>query len=228
MAKRPIYIPSNQEKSLLETKYVDFKWHPGLSVSQKQKSIESLHSEAKETLGIKNILEISSKSKSTTGVNLSAFNLTLMGPDNIKGSVEVFFQGSKVFLKGGPYTDLYSKPSVEAKKDQRLKNSGDLKGFYFDNKAWPIKPTILFYTWLYFNALLQNKSLAGKLLDFNAFTDIEFNPSKSINCQAASAAIFKSLASKSLLDYSMESAENFIEVLNSYHSNDSMIQNTLF
>ena len=86
----------------------------------------------------------------------------------------------------------------------------------------------MFYTWLYLNALIQNQSLADELLDFDAFTDIEFNPKKSINCQAASAAIFKSLVSKSLIEYSMKSAENFIEVLNSYYSNDTLIQDTLF
>ena len=228
MAKRPIYISSNQEKSLIETKYVDFKWHPGLSLSQKQKSIESLHNAAKETLGLKNILEISSKSKSKIGIELSAFNLQLTNSSSIKGSVEVFFQGSKVFSKGGPYTDLYQKSSLEAKRDKRLKDSGGLIGFYYDENSWPLKPNTLFYNWLYINALVQNKSLADKLVNFNAFTDIEFNPNKSINCQAASAAIYISLTSKSLLDYSMESPENFIETLSENFSDEQMIQNSLF
>ena len=86
----------------------------------------------------------------------------------------------------------------------------------------------MFYTWLYLNALIQNQSLADELLDFDGFTDIEFNPKKSINCQAASAAIFKSLVSKSLIEYSMKSTENFIEVLSNYYSKETMIQNTLF
>lgn len=228
MAKRPIYFPSQNENSLLETEFIDFQWHPGLSVSQKQKSIKSLHSSAKKTLGFKNILEVSSKSELKIGNKLSAFNLKFTSLENVRGSVEVFFQGSKIFSKGGPYTDLYTRSSLEAKRDPRLKNSGDLIEFYFNDTRWPIKPNIMFYTWLYLNALIQNQSLADELLDFDAFTDIEFNPKKSINCQAASAAIFKSLVSKSLIEYSMKSAENFIEVLNSYYSNDTLIQDTLF
>jgi len=228
MAKRPIFIPSHHENSLLETEFIDFQWHPGISVSQKQKSIKSLHTSAEECLGLKSILEISSKSELTIGIKLSAFNLKLTSLENIRGSVEVFFQGSKVFSKGGPYTDLYTKSSLEAKRDQRLKNSGDLIEFCFNDIRWPTKPNIMFYTWLYLNALIQNQSLADELLDFDAFTDIEFNPKKSINCQAASAAIFKSLVSKSLIEYSMKSTENFIEVLSNYYSKETMIQNTLF
>ena len=47
MANRPIFIPKFEGDFLVKTKNIDFKWFPGLSVSQKQKSIDSLHSEAK-------------------------------------------------------------------------------------------------------------------------------------------------------------------------------------
>ena len=39
MAIRPIFFSSYKQGSLLETREVDFKWHPGLSISQKQESI---------------------------------------------------------------------------------------------------------------------------------------------------------------------------------------------
>lgn len=228
MANRPIYIASKEKKALIETKSIEFKWHSGLSISQKQKSINSLHESAKETIELNNILEISSKSKSSIGIQLSAFNLKLKNKENIKGSVEVFFQGSKVFLNGGPYTDLYFKSSIVAKRDSRLKRSGELIEFYYEDKLWPLNPSTLFYTWLYINALLQNQLLAEKLLQYDAFSDIEFNPKKSINCQAAAAAIYKSLDSKSLINYVMESADNFIEVFNQFTEDKSMTQSNLF
>ena len=172
MANRPIYMPSVNTESLLEIKEVDFKWFPGLSISQKQKSINSLHSAAKEQLGLKNILEISSKSESPLGVELSAFNLQLTSQDNIKASVEVFFQGSKVFSEDGPFTDLYLKTSREEKKDSRLKESGNLVEFNFEGKSWPLIPNTLFYSWLYINALDQNKSLANDLLQYDIWKKI--------------------------------------------------------
>ena len=227
MAKRPIYIPSVGTESLLETKEVDFKWFPGLCISQKQKSINSLHISAKEQLGLKNILEISSKSELPLGVELSAFNLQLASQDNIKASVEVFFQGSKVFSEGGPFTDLYLKTSREAKKDSRLKDSGNLVEFNFEGKSWSLKPNTLFYSWLYINALDQNKSLANGLLQYDAFTDIEFNPKKSINCQAASAAIYKTLVKRELINKAMKSSKQFINIFKKISKDQVMIQSTL-
>ena len=228
MAKRPIFLYSDKPDSLIEKIQVEFKWHPGLAVSQKQKSIESLHNAAQEQLGLNNILEISSKSKVDLGVSLSAFNLSLTNKDNIKAPVEVFFQGSKVFAHGGPFTDLYQKTSREAKKDERLVESGDLIEFDFDDQKWPLSPSTIFYDWLYCSALEQNRPQAEALLDYHAFTDIEFNPDKSINCQAASAAIYISLVKKDLITKAMESFKNFIEIHEQYSTSSTLIQNTLF
>ena len=38
-----------------------------------------------------------------------------------------------------------------------------------------------------------NESLCGALLGYDAFTDIEFNPEKSVSCQAAAAALLTGL-----------------------------------
>ena len=48
-------------------------------------------------------------------------------------------------------------------------------------------------------ALLENPALTETVLSYNAFTDIEFNPQKSLNCQAAAAARFVSLHRLGLL-----------------------------
>jgi hypothetical protein len=193
MAKRPVYVPRKDGKLGVEKKDIEFKWFPGMSKSQKQKSIESLHTEV-ELSGITPILEISSKSEDEIGVQLSAFNLNITTKVHKKiFSVETAFQGSKVFQHGGPYVDLFDKTSREAKKDVRLKQSGKLIKFNFYKKDFPLKPRTFFYDWLYINALNQNLSLAKDVLKYSGFTDIEFNPKKSINCQAYSAALYVSL-----------------------------------
>ena len=227
MAKRPVFISSKKIDSLLETKEIEFEWVAGQAVSQKQKSIESLHKAAEEQLGLKKILEISSKSKMDLGVSLSAFNLSLTNKYNIKAPVEVFFQGSKVFTHGGPFRDIYQKNSREAKKDERLLESGDLIEFNFDNQKWPLSPSTMFYDWLYCSALEQNQARAEALLEYDAFTDIEFNPNKSINCQAASAAIYKSLNDRDLINKAMKSYENFINIHKQFSTGNISTQETL-
>lgn len=79
------------------------------------------------------------------GKELSAFNLKTIY-EGKKISVECAFQGSKVFEKGGPYTDLYMKPSIEAKKDRRLRESGKLIKFVYKNEEYPLEPKDFFIT----------------------------------------------------------------------------------
>jgi hypothetical protein len=102
-------------------------------------------------------------------------------------SVETAFQSSKVFENGGPYIDLLEGTSKAAKKDIRLKTSGKLTQFKFFNRNWELEPKTLFYDWLYINALSLNEGLKNEIINYTAFSDIEFNPEKSINCQAKSA-----------------------------------------
>lgn len=222
MAKRPVYVPKKNGDINVYEKEIEFQWFPGMSKSQKQKSILSLHEEA-EKRNITPLLEISSKSETELGVNLSAFNLYITTKVHQKTfSVESAFQGSKVFQRGGPYIDLLDKTSREAKKDIRLKESGNLVNFLFFDKSFELKPRTLFYDWLYINALVQNDSLSNDILKYSGFTDIEFNPKKSINCQAYSAALFVSLSYASLLNDALESPEVFYEILSKlYNKRDS-------
>lgn len=213
MAQRPIFLPSNSENNLVDSITIDFLWHPGLSKSQKQKSIRSLHESAnKKTQKELSILEISSKSEKTLGVSLSAFNLMHITPDGNETSVETLFQGGKVFKKGGPFTDLYDKPSRDAKKDERLFNSGELIEFRYGDKIWPLQPKTAFYDWLYVSALYSKKLLAEKLMEYDGFSDIEFNPAKSINCQAFSAALYKSLNQRNMLEEALSSQKTFLDI----------------
>ena len=207
---------------------VEFVWHPGMSKSQKQRSIRSLHEAAAQTKSIRRILEISGKSEDETGVLLSAFNLRVQLIDDVIASVEALFQGSKVFSNGGPFTDIYLKDSREAKKDERVRASGQLIGFRCDNRDWPLYPQTVFYDWLYVSALRQNPILAAKILEYDGFSDIEFNPQKSINCQAASAALYKVLVVRGLFDAAMSSPEEFIRIHANHKKNAVPVQGELF
>lgn len=217
MAKRPIYIPQKNGNLAVAEKVIEFQWYPGMSKSQKQKSIASFH-EAAERNNIFPILEISSKSVIELGVSLSAFNLLITTKRHKKTfSVESAFQGSKVFQRGGPYLDLLEKTSREAKKDIRLRESGNLVKFIFFKQEFSLKPRTLFYDWLYINALNQKEPMAKQVLKYSAFTDIEFNPRKSINCQAYSAALYVSLSYSSLLEDALESPEVFQKILSNVY-----------
>lgn len=193
MAKRFVYISNEQELGVIPVS-IDFEWYSGYSVVQKQKSISSLHENFRKRFCEKKVLEISSKSNEKLGIELSAFNLkTKTLTNGIEYSVESAFQSSKIFEKGGPFKDLLQKTSREAKRDERLRNSGNLIGFNFFGADIPITPKTLFYDWLYINVLLKNEKLKNDIMNYNSFTDIEFNEKRSINCQAYSAALFVSL-----------------------------------
>ena len=216
MAKRPVFLPNINKKGFVEVKIIEFEWFPGYSISQKQKSIKSLHENIKKSNPSLRVLEISSKSYNPLGVSLSAFNLMIETKNNKKFSVENAFQASKVFEKGGPYIDLLEISPRKAKRDPRLKSSGKLLYFQYFSRRWPLEPKTLFYDWLYINALALNKELSKEILEYNAFTDIEFNPKKSINCQAKSAALYVALKQANLLDYVLASSNNFMKLLGNH------------
>lgn len=214
MAERPIYLPRKDGPLLVKTEMVSFQWFPGMAISQKQKSIASLHEAAVSRDLCHHPLEISSKSPISTGVALSAFNLGALTQKSRRPfTVETAFQSSKVFELGGPYRDLLHATSREAKKDPRIQESGRLVMFDFFGESWALEPKTAFYDWLYINTLVKNETLVDELVNYDGFTDIEFNPEKSINCQAYSLALFKSLAARDLLAEALTSRENFIEIV---------------
>ena len=199
---RPIFIPNRDSIGVVE-QYIEFDWHMGMSAEVRKRSINSLHQEAKKQ-GFDNILEVSSKSEQKIGIQLSAFFLR-----NIKDyPVENLFQSSKVFEKGGPYRDLLTVTPREAKRDERLRNSGNLIGFTFNNKNYPLEPVSLFYDWLYINVLFSERNLELRERffgsKFDSFSDIEFNPEKSFSCQARTLALCVSL-------YENKSIREFID-----------------
>ena len=224
MATRPIFISKTDGDFLVRTKNIDFKWFAGQSDSQKQKSIDSLHLEAKKLEGVERILEISSKSKSKLGISLSAFNLMIKSTKGKQVSVECVFQSSKVFEGDIQYLDLLEVSSREAKKDSRLKSSGRVIAFRTygkKDKEWGIEPITAYYDWLYVNALNQHTEFHEELLEYSAFSDIEFNPEKSLNCQAYSVALFCALYRRGILQDVLKSQKDFLSIYKDYKIDNS-------
>lgn len=224
MATRPIFISKTDGDFLVRTKNIDFKWFAGQSDSQKQKSIDSLHLEAKKLEGVERILEISSKSKSKLGISLSAFNLMIKSTKGKQVSVECVFQSSKVFEGDIQYLDLLEVSSREAKKDSRLKSSGRVIAFRTygkKDKEWGIEPITAYYDWLYVNALNQHTEFHEELLEYSAFSDIEFNPEKSLNCQAYSVALFCALYRRGILQDVLKSQKDFLSIYQDYKIDNS-------
>lgn len=210
MATRPIFVSQNAAAHYVLEVPIEFQWFPGMAASQKQKSIDSLHAAAKKRIDVDRILEVSSKSREQLGVLLSAFNLLCPLASGRRVPVEVVYQASKRFERGGPFIDLLSGSSRDAKRDERLQASGRLLSFRLDGDDWPLEPRTAFYDWLYLTALRASPDLADQVLQYFAFTDIEFNPKKSVNCQARSAALFVSLKRQGLLESVLASKDAFL------------------
>lgn len=214
MAIRPVFV-AKESSPFFRVSNAEFKWNGGFAKIQKQKNINAIHEAFKRQEPDKKILEISSKSMQEGGESLSAFFMKKYVPELDKSvPVECVFQAGKVFEKGGPYTDILLKTPRDAKRDERLKTSGRLVRFEFDGKSYPLIPKTIFYDFIYINALRENSELVNIVLKYDAFTDIEFNPEKSINCQAKAAATFVSLSRMGLID----KVRNFEDFLSIYDS----------
>jgi hypothetical protein len=215
MATRPVFTPSTSGKLLVGTHHVDFEWFPGMAKVQAQKSIMSLHKNAIRQIGVGKVLEISSKSLDELGIALSAFNLTISTPKGRKYSLECAYQSAKVFERGGPFLDLRDMRSIDAKRDPRLLQHGRLIKFRIYGSDWDLHPRTAFYDWLYINALHKHSDLAEKVLTHQAFSDIAFNPERSINCQAYAAALYVSLHKRGLLTSDViRDKETYLSVIN--------------
>jgi hypothetical protein len=205
MAKRPVFVSRTERWPRVQEVTVEFRWVAGQSAAQKQRRIEELHSSARSKLGEETrILEISSHSPEDLGCDLSAFALEYKADDR-RYRVEALFQGSKVFSDGsGPFPELYEVEGREARRrlhDECAHLPAEVTlekfvpAFQPGEAEWPAATGTAFYDWLYISALLQdgNRERAERLLDYRAFTDIEFNPARSLNCQARAAALFRAL-----------------------------------
>ena len=224
MANRPVFTPSTKEDLLVETHDIDFQWSQGMAASQKKKNVQALHSSASDKLKINSILEVSSKSSDDIGIQLSAFNLSFHAGSGKKYTLECLFQASKEFENGGPFRDLLNVLPKDAKRDKRLNESGKLILFRsLSGAAWPLYPHTLYYDWLYLNILKSNTSYLEMANRFSGFSDIEFNPKKSFNCQAYSVALAVSLYRRNILDEVLENKKSYIQFITSHKVNSAAI-----
>ncbi len=191
MASRPAWTVRNGKVTV---EHFEFEWSGGFAVVQKQKNIMALHQQISKKYGEK-ALEVSSKSMEELGRNIGAFSLKKNGV-----YLENIFQASKKYEKGGPFADLLEVTPKEAKQDERHHTSGKLTAFVMDGVEWPLHPMTAFYDNIYIKALMEHYGENLDLGEYVWFTDIEFNPKKSINCQARSAAIYQLLQEKKCFD----------------------------
>jgi len=189
LASRPAW---SMENGYVRCKQFEFVWNGGFALVQKQKNVKALHETIMAVEG-ERALEVSTKGMEPLGKQIGAFSLKLGGVP-----LENVFQAAKKYEKGGPYSDLLSVSPKEAKTDERHHSSGKLIGFERDEEIWSLEPKTLFYDYIYITALIENYGYQLDLEKYQWFTDIEFNPQKSINCQARSAAIYKLLQQKDL------------------------------
>lgn len=221
MAKRPIFIVEASGPTLVRIQSVDFTWHAGMAKSRKQMSMRSLHMAAQALHPDARILEVSRMSDDPLGEQLSAFNLKLKHQNLDQAiPVECAFQGAKVFERGGPFLDLLHASPADAKRDPRLQASGRLTGFQLLGDEWPNEPLTAFYDWIYIQALHEHANLAAAVAMYDIFTDIAFNPEKSINCQARAVALYVALVRHGELKKALSSKKAFLSIEKHASSND--------
>jgi hypothetical protein len=214
MATRPVFVPLEGRQAhaksffksgpLVSTIDVELDWHGGFAVSQKQKNIVGLH-KAAEKMGISPILEISTKSMQEVGRRLSAFNLKIDVYGHPK-SLESVYQSSKVFSLSGQHEFLMDTDPYQSKREIRVLGKGEIVAFKFMGKEFPTEPVNAFYDWLYIRAITPHEKWIKENLNYSAYSDIEFTPNKSVNCQARAVAEFHAL---SLRGEAAKCAENF-------------------
>ena len=220
MTTRCAFFP-NEFGDFFEEKLVEFKYEIGLAPSQRFKSAANLRNAAIEQFPEQRGLEVSRYSDNPLGAAMSAFNLLIDVSGRGQIAIENLFQSSKVFEKGGPYKDLLMVSPFDAKKDPRIKNSGNLLEFRFNEETWPLESGTDFYDFYYSRALIQNPKLFHELLSYDYFTDIACNKTalgyqkgKTFSTQARSCAIAVGLSRAKLLEQAMSSQETYWATFN--------------
>lgn len=188
-------------------KIVEFDYVKGMAFSQKQKNVKSFHLSIAQKFPGKKILEISTKSDNDLGISLSAFNLKLNGK-----SLESIYQSAKVFENDEQFSFLADYSPKEAHKFISERQLGGLSKFRYENVDFPLEPKTLFYDYIYIKALSKIPHISNKIVEYDIFTDIEFNEKRQVNCQARACAIYCSLIKMNKLDKYLSTIEEFKKI----------------
>lgn len=191
MALRRVYF-INENKVKFQN--FNIKWNSGFSIQQKQKNIEELHYCISKYYNVckDKILEVSTASKNELGRMLSSFTLKVFFNGHYY-PLECVYQSSKVFKNVfGEYQvlEVLNMDPRSAKKRLTVENHNTLIKFKCFDKEFSLKPSYLFYDWLYISAVKNIPYLSESLNKYDFFTDIEFNPEKSLSCQARTLVLF--------------------------------------
>lgn len=206
---------------------VEFEWAMGQNFSKRQVSYLNMHDALIRDNFVP--LEISTKSKDYEfGKEMSAFNLSLNGyaVENIFQSYKVFNDGGPYLnlLQVSPVQAknsccIQTRGSKKGCSNNKVEYENldfyhlsticeycqkrphrHLVGFSNKKETWSSEPKSMFFDSIYITALIDNPNLSEALLNFNAFTDIEFNQKEiyskekgPFNCQARSCAIYVSM-----------------------------------
>lgn len=116
------------------------------------------------------------------------------------------------------------KAFMKANKNAKLSHFA-YKGEIFETNAGVVNSESYFYDFLYFRALLENfsQSEIRQILQYNIFTDIEFNHKVSINCQARSCALYCYALFNDKVDFYMESREKFKGLYEKLHKKNGSL-----
>ena len=193
MAKRPVFVPNPSGTRLVTEVPVEFHWHPGMAASQKKKKrcrIACGGEQPSRTCQYpRDIEQVRAQGRHPAQRIPSA-------PDERTGMRPPWNAGSREarFSKAAdPLPISISSPRAKQNVTLDCVKAGDLVGFRFEGRDFPLSPATAFYDWIYIRALAPHSDWAQKLGRFDAFSDIEFNPTKSVNCQARSCATFVAL-----------------------------------
>lgn len=211
MAERPVFI-AKKTYPFYDEVFVSFKYYAGFALVQKRRNIEGIHEAFHKLYPDLKVLEASSKAPTELGTSLSPFYLT-SELDGQSYPVENIFQASKVFQNGGPFLSLLDLSAIKAKTTSLTKTKGALLYYEYDGHRYPVDPRGWFYDWIYMNALKSQPELAADAMQYDAFTDIAFNPKTGATCQAKALAIYKGLLEKGKLDETLSSLPVFLKTL---------------
>lgn len=206
MAEKSVFV-AKHEYPYFEEVHVNIDWFGGFALSQKRKCQIGLHQNFLAAYPNEKVLEISSSSLMSIGARLSAMHLNKRTKKGIT-TVESAFQSSRIYSDGvrtvGPFPDCLFLPGKECKKIVKERSMGMHSYKYvFDGMTFyaPDFHISEFYDFLYLNALLEpeNEEVRDLLLEggYTAYTDLA---TKSLNCQARSAAIFMGLVAARRID----------------------------
>lgn len=212
MAKRLYFVAKPSYQGLIVEKTIEFEGFRGETLSQKHKSIEAMHHAIRAFESGGRILEVSSVSPDEIGKRLAGTHLFFRTREGDVYSVANIFESSKVFEHGGPYKDLLYADPETVSEDPRLRNSGRLLGFYFEDQPYGLVPRNLFFDYIYIQALMEQKELHEEIRRYDMVTDLEYSMGSMFASSARACAYFISLSKAELLEESLKSLESFQKI----------------